>query len=121
LAHPARLQPGTAAPDLEVEGEMQGDVALSQGLRERLMPNSRLTGEANLLIMPNLDAANIAYNLLKMQADGVAIGPVLMGIQKPAHVLTRATTVRRIVNMTALATVESQNLEIRSQETGEVQ
>ncbi len=110
-----------AAPDLEVEGEMQGDVALSQGLRERLMPNSRLTGEANLLIMPNLDAANIAYNLLKMQADGVAIGPVLMGIQKPAHVLTRATTVRRIVNMTALATVESQNLDMRSQETGEMQ
>jgi malate dehydrogenase (oxaloacetate-decarboxylating)(NADP+) len=98
------------APKLEVEGEMQADAALSETLRSRLFPRSRLKGHANLLIMPNLDAANIAYNLLKMQSDGVSIGPILMGLRQTAYVLTRATTVRRIVNMTALATADADHL-----------
>jgi malate dehydrogenase (oxaloacetate-decarboxylating)(NADP+) len=92
------------APELEVEGEMHGDVALSEELRMKIFPNSRLKGEANLLIMPNLDAANIAFNLLKMVAgDGETIGPVLLGAAKSVHVLTPTSTVRRIVNMSALA------------------
>ena len=92
------------APDLEVEGEMHGDVALSEELRIKIFPNSRLKGEANLLIMPNLDAANIAFNLLKMVAgEGATIGPVLLGAAKSVHVLTSTATVRRIVNMSALA------------------
>jgi len=83
---------------------MHGDAALSEELRMRLFPNSRLKGEANLLIMPNLDAANIAFNLLKMVAgEGVTIGPVLLGAAKSVHVLTSSATVRRIVNMSALA------------------
>ncbi len=94
-------------PDLEAEGEMQADTALSESLRKRLFPNSGLRDDANLLIMPNLDAANIAYNLLKMQGEGVAIGPILMGLNSTVHVLTRASTVRRIVNMTALSSVET--------------
>ncbi len=92
------------APDLEVEGEMHGDAALSETLRLQIFPSSRLKGEANLLIMPNLDAANIAFNLLKMVAgEGVTIGPVLLGAAKSVHVLTSSATVRRIVNMSALA------------------
>ena len=92
------------APYLEVEGEMHGDVALSEELRMRLFPNSRLRGEANLLIMPNLDAANIAFNLLKMVAgEGTTIGPVLLGAAKSVHIMTSTATVRRIVNMSALA------------------
>jgi len=94
----------TRVPGLEVEGEMHGDAALSEELRMRLFPNSRLKGEANVLIMPNLDAANIAFNLLKMVAgEGVTIGPVLLGAAKSVHVLTSSATVRRIVNMSALA------------------
>ncbi|TCO81125.1 allosteric NADP-dependent malic enzyme [Plasticicumulans lactativorans] len=96
------------APELEVEGEMQGDTALSEPLRNRLFPNSTLSGSANLLILPTLDAANIAYNLVKMVTDAVAIGPMLMGVAKPVHVLTTAATVRRIVNMSALAAVDAQ-------------
>ena len=96
------------APDLEVEGEMQADTALYEPLRQRLFPNSQLTGVANLLIMPNLDAANIAFNLVRMVADGVAVGPIMMGLARPAHVLTKAATVRRIVNMTAVAVVDAQ-------------
>jgi malate dehydrogenase (oxaloacetate-decarboxylating)(NADP+) len=99
------------APELEAEGEMQADAALSETLRQRLFPNSRLRGAANLLIMPNLDAANIAFNLLKMITDSVAIGPILLGPGKPAHILTRASTVRRIVNMTAMAVVNAQMAE----------
>jgi malate dehydrogenase (oxaloacetate-decarboxylating)(NADP+) len=92
------------APDLEVEGEMHGDVALSEELRMKIFPASRLKGEANLLIMPNLDAANIAFNLLKMIAgEGTTIGPVLLGAAKSVHILTSTSTVRRIVNMSALA------------------
>ena len=92
------------APTLEVEGEMHGDLALSEELRMKIFPNSRLKGEANLLIMPNLDAANIAFNLLKMVAgEGATIGPVLLGAAKSVHVMTSTATVRRIVNMSALA------------------
>ncbi|KAF0206612.1 MAG: malate dehydrogenase [Gallionellaceae bacterium] len=92
------------APELEVEGEMHGDAALSVSLRSQIFPASRLKGEANLLIMPNLDAANIAYNLLKVTAgEGVTIGSILLGASKSAHILTSTATVRRIVNMSALA------------------
>ena len=92
------------APDLEVEGEMHGDAALSESMRTAILPEARLKGVANLLIMPNLDAANIAYNLLKMTgADGVTIGSILLGANKSVHILTSTATVRRIVNMSALA------------------
>ena len=96
------------APDLEVEGEMHGDAALSEELRMQAFPNSTLKGEANLLIMPSLDAANIAFNLLKTAAgDGVTIGPILLGAARTVHILTPTATVRRIVNMTALAVVDA--------------
>ncbi len=95
-------------PDLEVEGEMHGDAALSEEVRMAAFPNSRLKGEANLLIMPTLDAANIAFNLLKAAAgSGVTLGPILLGVAKPVHILTPSATVRRIVNMTALTVVDS--------------
>ena len=96
------------APWLEVDGEMHGDVALDATARRALMPNSTLQGEANLLVLPDIDAANIAYNLLKTAAGGgIAIGPVLLGADKPVHVLTPSATVRRIVNLTALAVVDA--------------
>jgi malate dehydrogenase (oxaloacetate-decarboxylating)(NADP+) len=96
------------APWLEVDGEMHGDVALDAAMRKSIMPNSTLNGEANLLVLPNIDAANIAYNLLKTAAGGnIAIGPVLLGCAKPVHVLTASTTVRRIVNMTALTVADA--------------
>jgi len=96
------------APDLEVEGEMHGDAALSEEIRLRVFPNTRLKGAANLLIMPTLDAANIAFNLLKTAAgDGVTIGPILLGAARPVHILTPSATVRRIVNMTALTVVDA--------------
>jgi len=94
--------------DFEIEGEMKADLALSETLRKAIMPDSPLQGEANLLIMPNLDAANIAFNLVRMLADGLSIGPVLLGVQQPAHILTPSASVRRILNMTALTTVECQ-------------
>jgi len=91
-------------PALEMEGEMHGDAAISEVLRMQAFPQSRLKGEANLLIMPNLDAANISFNLLKMIAgDGITIGPVLLGAAKSVHILTPTSTVRRIVNMSAMA------------------
>ena len=96
------------APWLEVDGEMHGDVALDAVAREKLMPDSVLRGEANLLVLPNIDAANIAYNLLKTASGGgIAIGPVLLGAAKPVHILTPSTTVRRIVNMTALTVADA--------------
>jgi malate dehydrogenase (oxaloacetate-decarboxylating)(NADP+) len=99
------------APDLEVEGEMHGDAALSDEMRSAAMPDSRLKGEANLLIMPTLDAANISFNLLKTAAgSGITIGPILLGAAKPVHILTPTATVRRIINMTALAVVDVQAL-----------
>jgi malate dehydrogenase (oxaloacetate-decarboxylating)(NADP+) len=98
----------SAAPDLEIDGEMHGDAALSETIRDRMHPDSKLRGEANLLIMPNLDAANIAFNLLKMAGgEGITVGPILLGADKPVHILTPTTTVRRLVNMTALAVVDA--------------
>jgi malate dehydrogenase (oxaloacetate-decarboxylating)(NADP+) len=95
-------------PKLEADGEMHADAALDPEIRERIFPDSRLTGSANLLVFPNLDAANSAYNLVRTMTDGIGIGPVLMGMAKPAHVLTPSATVRRVVNMTAIAAVEAQ-------------
>jgi malate dehydrogenase (oxaloacetate-decarboxylating)(NADP+) len=96
------------APWLKVDGEMHGDVALDENMRAAVMPNSNLVGEANLLVFPNIDSANIAYNLLKTAAGGnIAIGPVLLGANKPVHILTASTTVRRIVNMTALTVADA--------------
>ncbi|HKT64734.1 MAG TPA: phosphate acyltransferase, partial [Burkholderia sp.] len=92
------------APNLEVDGEMHGDAALSEAVRKAAFPGTTLSGEANLLIMPNVEAANIAYNLLKMVGgEGVTVGPFLLGAAKPVHILTPAATVRRIINMTAVA------------------
>ena len=97
------------APWLEADGEMHGDLALDPVARAKLMPHSTLHGEANLLVLPNIDAANIAYNLLKVAAGGgIAIGPVLLGADKPVHVLTPSATVRRIVNMTALTVADAE-------------
>lgn len=97
------------APELEIDGEMHGDAALVESIRQDLMPDSPLKGAANVLIMPNVEAARISYNLLRVScSEGVTVGPVLMGIAKPVHVLTPIASVRRIVNMVALAVVESQ-------------
>ncbi len=96
------------APWLEADGEMHGDVALDGAARAALMPNSELVGDANLLVLPNIDAANIAYNLLKTAAGGnIAVGPILLGASQPVHILTASTTVRRIVNMTALTVADA--------------
>ena len=95
------------APELEIDGEMHGDAALQESIRSELIPQSTLAGSANLLIMPNIDSANIAYNLLKSSAGGgIAIGPILLGVAKPAHILTPSTTVRRIVNMAAVTVAD---------------
>jgi malate dehydrogenase (oxaloacetate-decarboxylating)(NADP+) len=95
------------APDLEIDGEMHGDAALSEEIRLRVFPRTRLRGEANLLVMPTLDAANIAFNLLKSAAGGgVTVGPMLLGTARPVHILTPSATVRRIVNMTALVVAD---------------
>jgi len=96
------------APDLQCDGEMHGDSALSAEIRERLHPDSTLHGEANLLVMPNLDAANIAFNLLKVASgDGVSVGPILLGAANAVHILTPSASVRRLVNITALAVVDA--------------
>jgi len=96
------------APELEVEGEMHGDAAISEEIRLKVFPGSKLRGEANLLVMPTLDAANISFNLLKTAAGGnVTIGPILLGAARPVHILTPSATVRRIVNMTALAVADA--------------
>jgi len=96
------------APDLEIEGEMHGDAALSEEIRMKVFPRTRLRGEANLLVMPSLDAANISFNLLKTASGGgVTIGPMLLGAARPVHILTPSATVRRIVNMTALAVTDA--------------
>jgi malate dehydrogenase (oxaloacetate-decarboxylating)(NADP+) len=96
------------APDLQCDGEMHGDSALSAEIREHLHPDSTLTGEANLLVMPNLDAANIAFNLLKVASgDGVSVGPILLGPARAVHILTSSASVRRLVNITALAVVDA--------------
>ena len=96
------------APELEADGEMHGDTALSEEIRQQSDPDSPLKGEANVLVMPNLDAANISYNLLKMTGgEGITIGPILLGTARPVHVLTSTATVRRLVNMTALVVVDA--------------
>ncbi|MBL8519655.1 MAG: NADP-dependent malic enzyme [Betaproteobacteria bacterium] len=96
-------------PDLEVEGEMHGDAALSGTVRKQTFPDSRLKGDANLLIMPTLDAANIAFNLLKTASgSGITIGPILLGAARPVHIVTPTATVRRLINMTAVAVVDAQ-------------
>ena len=103
------------APDLAVEGEMHGDAALSKRVLDRIFPDSSLTTEANLLIMPSLDAANISYNLLRVAAaGGVTVGPILLGAAQPAHILTETATVRGILNMTALAVVDATQINTRT-------
>ena len=96
------------APKLEVDGEMMADTAWDEVLRQRMFPSTTLKGRANLLVMPNLDAANIGYNLIRVATGGVAIGPILMGLDQPAHILTPASSSRRVVNMTAIAAVDAQ-------------
>lgn len=98
-----------AKPELEIDGEMQGDAALNENIRQQIMPDSPLKGSANLLVMPDVETANISYNLLRVSAsDGVTIGPILMGMAKPVHIVTPISSVRRIVNMVALAAVDAQ-------------
>ena len=105
-----------ANPELEIEGEMPADMALNPEYRKKVFPNSRLRGPANLLVMPDLDSAHIAFNLSRVVSSGVTVGPILMGASKPAHVLTPSATVRRIVNMTAIAAVDAQMLEAGNRE-----
>ncbi|HEL4101852.1 NADP-dependent malic enzyme [Stenotrophomonas maltophilia] len=95
-------------PRLNVDGEMQGDTAWDEALRQKLLPGSTLQDRANLFVLPNLEAANIAYNLVRVFTDGVAIGPILMGVNKPVHILTTSATSRRILNMSAIAAVDAQ-------------
>jgi len=95
-------------PQLAVEGEMRGDAALSKTLLDREFPDSNLTTEANVLVMPNVDAANISYNLLRVAAgNGITVGGILLGAARPVHILTPSATVRRIVNMTALTVADA--------------
>ena len=94
-------------PDLEIEGEMQGDAALDERIRERLFPAAELEGSANLLVMPTLDAANIAYNLIKQTTDALSVGPMLLGCDQPAHIVTPSVTARGVVNMTAIAATDA--------------
>ena len=95
-------------PKLEVDGEMMADTAWNDALRRRVFPNTTLSGRANLFVLPNLDAANITYNMFRVATDGVAIGPILMGLDKPAHILTPDATSRRVVNLTAIAAMDAQ-------------
>lgn len=99
------------APKLEIDGEMHADAALSPRIRNDIMPNSSLTGEANLLVMPNIDAANISFNMLKVLGEGIPVGPMLLGVNKPAHIMTYAASARGILNMTAVACIDAQQNE----------
>ncbi|MGV8932823.1 MAG: NADP-dependent malic enzyme [Luteimonas sp.] len=96
------------APKLNMDGEMQADAAWDEHQRQRMFPNTTLSGRANLFVMPNIDAANITYNMVRVMTDGVAIGPILMGVDRPAHILTPASSPRRVINMTAIVAVEAQ-------------
>ncbi|HEX5055723.1 MAG TPA: phosphate acyltransferase, partial [Gammaproteobacteria bacterium] len=98
-------------PELEVEGEMQGDAAISEAVRQRVFPESKCDGTPNLLLMPGLDAANIGYTLVKSLEDGVVVGPILVGFKRAGHILTPSVTVRGIVNMSAVAVVHALDLE----------
>jgi malate dehydrogenase (oxaloacetate-decarboxylating)(NADP+) len=102
-------------PEIEADGEMQGDTALSEAARELIFPHSRLKGVANVLIMPNLDAGNAAYQMIKVLADALPVGPILIGPARPAHILTPSVTARGILNMTAVAAVEAQERAGRAQ------
>lgn len=95
------------APDLEMDGEMHADAALSQSIRQQLLPASTLKGRANVLVMPHLDSGNITYNLLKMTSGGIVLGPILLGCSKPVHILTTSTTTRRIINMATVAAADA--------------
>ncbi len=103
-----------SSPDLEVDGEMQADTALSQLVRDRVLPGSTLKGEANVLVMPNIEAANISAQMVKMMTQALSVGPILIGAAQPAHILTTTTTARGILNMTALAVVEAQEAATRA-------
>jgi malate dehydrogenase (oxaloacetate-decarboxylating)(NADP+) len=108
------------APDLEVEGEMHADAAISEAIRNRIFPHSMLQGSANLLVMPTLDAANSAFNLAKVLGEGLHVGPMLLGITRPAHIVTPSVTARGIVNATALAIVDAQaDRRVEEPSTGE--
>jgi malate dehydrogenase (oxaloacetate-decarboxylating)(NADP+) len=96
-----------AAPELEIDGEMQGGSALSEILRKRAMPNSALSGEANLLVFPNLDSANITLGVVRTMTEGLHVGPILLGSALPVHILSPTVTSRGVVNMAALATVQA--------------
>jgi malate dehydrogenase (oxaloacetate-decarboxylating)(NADP+) len=98
------------APALEVDGEMNADAALSEEIRQGALPNSRLKGQANLLIMPNVEAAHIAFNMLRLLGGGVTVGPILVGVALPVHVVTHAISVRGLVNMSAMSVVQAQLL-----------
>jgi malate dehydrogenase (oxaloacetate-decarboxylating)(NADP+) len=102
------------APDLEVDGEMHGDAALVEVIRDRAVADARLRGTANLLVMPSLDAANISFTLLKAASDGLPVGPILLGMSKPIHVVVPSVTARGIVNLSALAALEAQELATRA-------
>jgi malate dehydrogenase (oxaloacetate-decarboxylating)(NADP+) len=104
-------------PEIEADGEMQGDTALSEAVRELVLPHSKLQGEANILIMPNLDTANVAYQMIRVLADALPVGPILIGPSRPAHILTPSVTARGILNMTAVAAVEAQERAGRQQPT----
>jgi malate dehydrogenase (oxaloacetate-decarboxylating)(NADP+) len=97
-----------ANPGIECDGEMHGDAALSEAVRRSYLPQTTLTGSANLLVLPNIDAANILFNVLKQTGGhGVTIGPILLGAARPAHILTPSATVRRVINMTAVAVADT--------------
>jgi malate dehydrogenase (oxaloacetate-decarboxylating)(NADP+) len=102
-------------PEIEADGEMQGDTALSETVRKLVLPHSQLDGEANILIMPNLDTANVAYSMIKALADALPVGPILIGTSRPAHILTPSVTARGVFNMTAVAVVEAQEKAGRQQ------
>jgi malate dehydrogenase (oxaloacetate-decarboxylating)(NADP+) len=104
-------------PEIEADGEMQGDTALSEAARKLILPHSKLEGEANILIMPNLDTANVAYQMIKALADALPVGPILIGPARPAHILTPSVTARGVLNMTAVAAVEAQERASRQQPT----
>jgi malate dehydrogenase (oxaloacetate-decarboxylating)(NADP+) len=96
------------APDIECEGELHGDAALSESIRRNILPDSKLSGAANVLVLPNIDAANILFNVLKVTAGkGVTTGPILLGAAAPVHILTPSASMRRVVNMTALAVADT--------------
>jgi malate dehydrogenase (oxaloacetate-decarboxylating)(NADP+) len=104
-------------PEIEADGEMQGDTALSEAARKLILPHSKLQGEANILIMPSLDTANVAYQMIKVLADALPVGPILIGPARPAHILTPSVTARGVLNMTAVAAVEAQERASRQQPT----